>query len=237
MRKHGAIRLADGFTILELLVGLAIGLIVALAAGSMLVSSAKLIGQQDMLAAAEEDAQVVYKIIADFVTQAEICATCAPQLSLDIVYPPSVTNPNPNGALSQNNDAVQISGVLPGGYKIWPNVTSTTPAVRFAWDAGTGALTLATAANVAALGGAAAQNMATVSSRTPRIVNIDIWPLDASGNRQTSVGATPDGGYDLCVVTRVSKADTSFVNPDDTGALRNYRTSRVCGVVFPRNIL
>ena len=237
MRAPMSLRDARGFTILELLIGLAVGLIIAFAAGTMLVSSTKLIGQQDMLAAAEEDAQVVYKIIADLVTMAEICPTCVPATSLDVVYPSGLTNPNPNDALYQQGDAISITGLLPAGYKVWPNVTANTPAVRLVWNASSGALTLATAANVASLSGAATQNLAIVSAKTPRIVNIDLWPLDINGVRLGSVTGTPAGGYDLCVVTRVPTADPGFVNSDDAGALHNVRTSRVCGVIFPRNLL
>lgn len=225
-----------GFTLTELMVGLALGVIVALASGAMLSSNAKLIIQQDNLASAEEDAQVVYKILSEFLLQAEVCTAC-PQF--DIAYPAGVTNPNPAGKLAQKNDAVTVSGVLPAGYKIWPNNISpySNNAVRFAWDGNSGNMTLAVAPTVAELPAAPVQSLVVVSERTARIANIDVWPLTIGGARQTATNASPDGGFEICVETRTRSPDPSYINPDDKDTLLHYRTARVCGVVFPRNVL
>lgn len=216
--------------------GLSLGIIVALASGAMLSSNAKLITQQDNLASAEEDAQVVHKILSEFLLQAEVCTACS---QFDIAYPAGVTNPNPAGKLAQKNDAVTISGALPAGYKIWPNniYPYGNRAVRFAWDGNSGNMTLAIAPTVADLPAAPVQSLVIVGDRTARIVNIDVWPLTVGGGRQVAANASPEGGYEICVETRARSPDSSYLNPDDQDTLLHYRTARVCGVVFPRNVL
>jgi hypothetical protein len=178
----------------------------------------------------------VYKILSEFLLQAELCTAC-PQF--EISYPAGVTNPNPAGRLAQKNDAVTISGVLPAEYKIWPNNISpySNRAVRFAWDGNSGNMTLAVASTVADLSAAPVQSLVVVSDRTSRIVNIDVWPLTISGTRQAAASSSPDGGYEICVDTRTRSPDPSYINPDDKDTLLHYRTARVCGVVFPRNVL
>lgn len=229
MHQRPTSRFARGFSLMEVMVGLSIGLIVAFGAGTMLTASAKTIGQQDMLAAAEQDAQVLLRMISAIVMQSE---------AVGLTYPGGITNPNPAGTLAQSGDGWTFIALLPAGYKIWPNDTApyTQRAVQMVWSAQTGGLTLANAADISGLSAAAPQQMAIVSEKTARIVNIDVWPLKIDGTRQSAASDMPDGGYEICVTTRASQPDSGYMNPDDGGTLQHYRTANTCGVALARNL-
>lgn len=222
-------RRARGFTLMEVMVGLSIGLIVAFGAGTMLTASAKTIGQQDMLASAEQDAQVLLRMLSAIVMQSE---------AVGLTYPGGVSNPNPAQSLTLGGDGIVFVSLLPAGYKIWPNDNApyTQRAVKLVWSAQTGELALSTATDIAGLSAAATQQLAIVSGKTPRIVNIDIWPLKTDGTRQSAATDMPDGGYEICVTTRAAQPDSTYVNPDDNGLLNHYRTANVCGAALARNI-
>jgi len=221
---------------MDLLVGMLMTGILSLGAMHLLTDNTRITMQETSHASAMADAQQVYRILGEFVKQAEICSSCTPAKTLDITYGDAVS-PNPDGQLSLASDSITLDFLLPAGYKVWPNDTSPfdAPAVRFVWDNATGAATITNAADKASLGAATPQNLVQVTNRSSRLLNIDIWPLNSSGGMQGAVTDSPNGGYSLCVVTRPPMADSNYTNPDDSGEFLHYRTAKVCGVVFPRN--
>lgn len=225
-----------GLTITELLVGMLMTSILALAGLELMTANAKITMQETGHSAALSDAQQLFRVLSEFLKQAEICASCTPTKALDITYG-SATNPNPANALTQVGDSIQIDFVLPDGYKIWPNDTApyNQPVVRVAWANANGELTIAHAADTATLGAATAEKLIRVTQRSSRIINVDLWPLTSTGAHQGTANASPDGGYELCVAAKSPIQDPSFNNPDDSGDLYHYRTAKVCGVIFPRN--
>jgi len=182
------------------------------------------------------DAQQIYRVLGEFVKQAEICTSCVPAKTLDITYGTAVS-PNPNGQLSLANDSINLEFILPSGYKVWPNDISPydATAVRFAWNNTTGAATIANASDKASLDAVTPQSLVKVTTRSSKLLNIDLWPLDTSGSLKSDVTNSPDGGYRLCVATRPPMPDTNYTNPDDSGDFMHYRTAKVCGTIFPRN--
>lgn len=225
-----------GFTFIDLLIGMAMTSIIALIAMNLLLTNMKVTSQHTGHSSAAADAQQLFRVISEFVKQAEICSTCVPDKTLDITYL-GASNPNSAGTLSLDNDDIQIDFLLPSGYKVWPNDTApyTSPAVRLSWDNATGIASIRNAADKANLSAVTAQNLVSVTGRASRVVNIDLWPLAVGGVRQASTNALPDGGYELCVGVKPPSPDSNYVNPDDTGSLLHYRTAKVCGIVFPRN--
>lgn len=225
-----------GMTLIELMIGMLMTSILALTAMSLLATNIKVSAQHTGHSAAVADAQQLFRILAEFVKQAEICATCAPAKTLDVTYP-IAGNPNNTGVLTQNGDGIQIDFLLPAGYKIWPNEVAPydNQAVRIDWSNITGVVSIKNTVSKVGLSGAAAQSLVVVTGRASRVVNIDLWPLAANGTKQAFASALPDGGYELCVGVRPPAQDADYTNPDDSGSLLHYRTALVCGVIFPRN--
>ena len=239
-----------GFTLIELMIGMAIGVIVVLAAGTLMGAGARFMSQQDMQAAAEEDAQVIYRIVADIIMQSESCpppAVCTNPPVTITTSTGAALNPNPAGILSQAGDSFKLTGTLPAGFKIWPNDDSIAaatvppyqkPAVQLLWDYTTGNLTVSVGTVAAPATSTATLVAGSTTAKTSRIVNIDAYPLAADGVTP-QVGGTPAGGYQVCVVTRAPKPDKNYTNPNDlndpVAANKNYRTAQICGVVVPRN--
>lgn len=225
-----------GLTLIELLVGMLISSILSLMVMSLLSTNVKMTSQHTGHSAAVSDAQQLFRVLSEFVKQAEICATCVPAKTLDITYP-IIDNPNAGGVLTQDSDGIQIDLLLPSGYKIWPNTTPpyVNPAVRIDWSNTTGVVSIKSATDQASLSGSATHNLVTVMGRASRVVNVDLWPLAANGARQPLATSLPNGGYELCVGLRPPSRDMDYTNPDDAGPLLHYRTAMVCGVVFPRN--
>lgn len=225
-----------GLTLIELMIGLLMTSILALSVMSLMATNTRVLIQQDGQSAASADAQQLHRIIAELVKQAEICATCAPSKTLDIVYA-IAGNPNAAGLLSQANDDIRIDLMLPVGYKIWPNNAAPydNPAIRLEWGNNTGIMTVQRAASKGALDIAPKETLLSVSQRSSRAVNIDLWPLAADGLRQAAATDLPLGGYELCVAMRAPMPDYGYSNPEDSGDLLHYRTAKICGTIFPRN--
>jgi len=232
MMKH----LQCGFTLMDLLVGMLMASILSLIAMNVLTENARITMQETSHASALADANQVYRIIEEFIKQAEICLSCTPAKTFDITYG-NVTNPNPDNKLSLANDSITLDFLLPYGYKIWPNDKGQydVNAVRLAWDNTTGIITIANAADKASLGSAIPQNLVQVTKRSSRILNIDVWPLNASGGMQSAANDPPSGGYKLCVAAKPPISDYNYTNPDDSGEFLHYRTAKICGIVSPRN--
>lgn len=228
----------SGFSITEFMVTMLVTSILLMAVGQTLSSSTNIIAQQSKLIDAQDESSAVLKAIEELLRQAELCSTCNPAKVITISYPTSAGLTNPNTVLAQNNDGVTVDIQLPAGFSIWPNNVSpfNSPFVRLDWSASTGDVTVESASTSAALGTGTARKLIVSNSKSPKIVNIDIWPLTSAGAVAGVPSALPDGGYRVCVTARTSTQDPGYLNPNDqTGLMKNYRTSTLCSIVFPRN--
>ena len=109
----------SGVTLTDLLVGMAMTAILSLGALQLLTTNVKVTTQQTGHSSALADAQQLYRVISEFVKQAEICGGCTPAKTLSASYT-LAANPNADGSLSLNGDDFQLDFLLPAGYKIWP---------------------------------------------------------------------------------------------------------------------
>lgn len=227
---------ARGFTLIELMIALVISSCVALGVVTLIANTARDSMQQTNQATASLDARQIFHLLTDMIRMAEICAVCGQ--TLDITYPGgAVINPNPDKAQTQTNDSIRMDFTIPTGYKVWPNVLSpyAQNAVRLEWSNSTGRVTVASATSKAGLNAASVTDMVSLSPNASRVMNIDVWPLDAVGNRQPLATSKALSGYEVCVVVRPPRQDSTYSNPEDTGILLHYRTAEVCGTIISRN--
>ncbi|MDH5216207.1 MAG: prepilin-type N-terminal cleavage/methylation domain-containing protein [Gammaproteobacteria bacterium] len=141
------------------------------------------------------------------------------------------------------DDMITIDLSIPGGFPIWPNDKPPFEKnwVRIQWqNSATSitpyALSISTAPSKTGLSTAALQPINS-GENDVIISNIDIWPLDTSGQPLGNPQAKAEGGYRLQINTRTKKTENGYQNPQllPSDPYAQYRTHTTSGIVSPRN--
>lgn len=200
-RKMGSIRTNKGFTLVELMVGMVIGLLVSAAAVSAFLAHTRTVYQQVGYNQAAEDINEAYAVLYRLLLQAQ-------RSSIAISTTQSGGNPA----------STTIDLALPAGFPVWPNQTSpwTSNWVRIAWSKSGGnaeQITIKKALNAGGLAGASATILTGGSSgNNTRITRMSLdedestspstymfaisgksYARDAVDGSDTDIGATVEG--------------------------------------------
>lgn len=222
----------NGHTLIELMVALALAALLMVGTISLFVAQAGVIQKETQRDQAAREAQLAFDILSRLLRQAEAD-------SIQITYP---AYPSPNGdTIEVDGDAILVDFEVPQGYAIWP-ADGVDNAIRVTWSNDENAVLphavrMANTGTLSTLDDADLQTLAGGNlGLTPRVVNLDLWPLSAPGSLQTSPDEAPVAGYLLRVTVRTAKPDPSYINPlNPDGPYRHYRTYTASGVVAPRN--
>lgn len=236
--RHTLSTSQTGVTLIELMIAITISMILFLIMGTVYSNHYKMIQQNTQQTAAEQDIRFLIGTISELVKQADICGTCNPAQDLSISYGIST---HPSTKLMQTNDSFSVIFYLPYNYKIWPNTIQNAGiydqnTVQIHWSQNSGVLEYRKAINSATLSSIAYTPIETPGAKTPRITQLELWPMLDATTPQPLVTDLPSGGYRLCMTARGYSQDGSYINPDDaTGPMKNYRTAQSCHIIFPQN--
>ena len=222
-----------GFTFIELLISVALASAVAISSMSLFFSQNSTINSDEVrtknIALSENIFTDINRLFRHAITD-----------SIDIQYGTGQRN---DDSPEITDDMITVDLSIPGGFAIWPN--DQTPFdknwVRLQWQNTTNsetayALLIGTASTKAGLSTTALQQLDT-GTNDVIISNLDIWPLDTSGQPLGSPQAKAGGGYRLQINTRTQKAENGYQNPQllASSPYSHYRTHTTSGIVSPRN--
>lgn len=237
MRQHG-------FSLVELMISVLISMGISIAAITLFVNESKLMYQSARKEQTSQDALAAFDVIADLVTQSEMCLySCATTQTISITYPSGVSNPNAAGTLATTNDSINIDFTVPSGFMVWPNATApyTNNAVRIKWDEQSGKVSVSAGASTSDADSARTPVViaGATGSMNYRVTNLDLWPMESAAGVLSSGASTsskPTGGYLLSMTASNSIPDLTYTNAaDPTGPMAHYRTVTFTKIIIPRN--
>lgn len=226
-----------GFSLVELMVAIGIASMLSLGVISFFLSQTqsinKMAGKDDAAIESNQSFEVISRLLRHANKQ-------------DIEISSAVLNEGVNAKPEINNDRLKLSFSLPKGFPIWPNDRPPYDNnwIQISWSNDSSelnpyAIHLANAESKVALDSAQKHVLFGSSSSTANtlIANLDLWPLNASGQPQSSIQAKADGGYLLRITSRAGQPATGYNNPgfDPANPLSRYRTYTVNGIIAPRN--
>ncbi len=231
-----------GFTLIEMMVSVTIALLLSIAVIFLYVGQTQVFAQAARKDQMSQEVVQGYEVLSRLLRQAQICLDATLCGGSIVTVTPSYGSGARNSvsSLELSNDNLQLDFTIPAGYSIWPNSTApyNNNSIRISWsNSGANAyqIVVRSGASFAALGDPIVLIGANDAYNT-RIINLDVWPLQANGTAAGAATDRPDGGYQLTMTGRVGPADPGYVNSlDATGPLKNYRTVSFVSTVFPRN--
>ena len=216
-----------GVGMIEILVGIVISSLLTIAVVTVYMSQNVMFKQQSSRNYAAADTWDVFSLVSGIIRHAQIN-------SFAISYGGGGLNDDDPAEIELlgdddlvANDEITVTFSVPNGMRVWPNDTApyNNNVMRLTWqNSGDNPYQVTIETNngagfeppIVLAGGNAG-----VSSQ---IINFDLWPLDAEGNRQPLVTSAPVGGYQLIISTRAAMS-----------AGESDPVFTVSGVVVPRN--
>jgi len=222
-----------GFTFIELVISIALASVVAISSMSLFFSQNSAINSDEVrsknIALSENIFTDINRLLRHAISN-----------SIQIQYGTGQRN---DDSPEMTDDMITVDLSIPGGFPIWPNDQAPFDKnwVRLQWQNTTSsetpyALLIGTALSKAGLATVALQKIDT-GENDVIISNVDVWPLDTSGQPLGNPQAKADGGYRLQINTRTQKAENGYQNPQllASSPYAQYRTHTTSGIVSPRN--
>ena len=213
-----------GVGLIEIMIGVVISSLLTIAVVTVYVSQNAMFKHQSSRNFAAADTWDVFSLIGGVIRHSQIN-------SFTIDYGVGDLNPDDEIELLDGgeviNDQITITFSVPNGMRVWPNDVAPFDrnVVRLTWQNFGGN---SSQIRIETNDGAGFNTPVVIAGGNvggnSRIINFDLWPLDAEGVRQALVTAVPVGGYQMTISTRAGlRSDES--DPVFT----------VSGVVVPRN--
>ena len=218
----------QGVGMIEILVGIVISSLLTIAVITVYMSQNLMFKQQSSRNYAAADTWDVYGLISGILRHAQIN-------SFNINYG-ATGGLNPDDPveielldddLSVKNDEITVLFSVPTGMNIWPNDVApfNRNVMRMTWtNNGADSYRIEIATDD---GGGFSDPIILAGGNqggNTRIINFDVWPMNAQGERQAAVTDPPIGGYQIVVSTRAAMQNG---NSDPVFT--------VSGIILPRN--
>lgn len=222
-----------GHTLIELMVALTLSSLLMVGLVSLFAAQAGVVRHETERDQAAHEAQTALEILSRLLRQAEAD-------SIAIRYEGAASAPNAANALEQASDAIRVDFTVPANYAVWP-ADGSNNAIRIRWNnsdaASAYAIRITNSASKGTLDDNGLQRLAGGNQGlSPRVINLDFWPLRSPSVLQANATDAPLAGYLLRVTVRAANQDPSYTNPlDGDGPLQHYRTYTASGIVAPRN--
>lgn len=217
----------QGVGMIEILVGIVISSLLTIAVITVYMSQNVMFKQQSSRNFAAADTWDVYSLVAGIMRHAQING-------FDIDYGVGELNSDDpfeiellDDDFAVQNDEITINFSVPTGMSIWPNDVAPFDRniMRMTWrNNGTDSFRI----EIATDNGAGFSDPVILAGGNEggntRIINFDVWPMSAQGQRQPNVDSPPIGGYQVVISTRAAMQNG---NSDPVFT--------VSGIVLPRN--
>ena len=233
---------AAGFTLIEMMVTLAVGSMIAIGVLAAFTGQADAIRQETARDSTTKEIDTAFNTVADLLRHAQAS-------SVVLSYGASGQR-NPVDAILKRvtpyvaDDALTVDFMLPADLSIWPNDVApfANRAVRLTWTNQIGSaerdtLLIGTATTIAGLAGTTMMRLSgSAVEGSPHIINFDLWPLTDKFVPATTATALAATGYLLQLDARAGQIDASYDNKiAGMETLKRYRIASASGAVTPRN--